>query len=66
MAAPAPYDIQKVMKEELGVDMTCRILGACNPPPRASLCRPNPKNGLLLPCNATVRDEAGGDVSTGS
>src|SRR5512145_1393620 len=48
-------DVQKIMKEKLGLDMNkYMILGACNPPSayRAILTEEN--IGLMLPCNVIV------------
>ena len=53
-------DVQKIMKEKLGVDMNKYIiLGACNPPNAYKAILTEENIGLMLPCNVIVYEKGG-------
>jgi len=57
----AEIDVQKTLKEKLGVDFPRYvILGACNPPNAKRSLELEPEVGLLLPCNVIVYEHDGG------
>jgi uncharacterized protein (DUF302 family) len=56
-------DVQKTLKEKLGVDFRpYRILGACNAPFAYKALMTEDKIGTMLPCNVIVQELAPGRV----
>lgn len=57
----AEIDIRKAMKEKVNAEYpSYTILGACNPQLAHRALQSEPRLGLLLPCNVTVREVGGG------
>jgi uncharacterized protein (DUF302 family) len=57
-------DVQKTIREKLGVDVRkYKILGACNPPIAHKALEADPMIGLLLPCNVVVFEGEGGEIT---
>ena len=53
-------DVKKTLKEKMDLDFEpYAILGACNPPLAHRALASDPRVGLLLPCNITVREVKG-------
>lgn len=56
-------DVQKTLKEKLGVDFKrYKILGACNPPLAHQALEAEDKIGVMLPCNVIVQETGDGKV----
>lgn len=56
-------DVKATLKKKLDIDMPpYQILGACNPPLASQAIAAIPEIGLLLPCNALVREDESGQV----
>ncbi len=57
-------DVQKTLKEKLGVAFRrYRILGVCNPPRAYQALQSEEEIGLLLPCNVIVYEREDGSVA---
>jgi uncharacterized protein (DUF302 family) len=56
-------DVQKTLKEKLGVEFRkYRILGACNPPYAYEALKNEDKIGTMLPCSVVVQEISAGEV----
>ena len=56
-------DVQEIMKEKLGLDMSKYIIiGACNPPSAYQAILVEGNIGLMLPCNVIVYVKGGKTV----
>ncbi|CAB4243968.1 conserved protein of unknown function [Methylacidimicrobium sp. AP8] len=56
-------DVAATLKKRLGKEMPpYRILGACHPQLAHQVLEIEPTVGLLMPCNAVVRQDAAGKV----
>jgi uncharacterized protein (DUF302 family) len=56
-------DVKATLKKKLDMDMPpYQILGACNPALASQAIKAIPEIGLLLPCNALVREDESGQV----
>jgi len=56
-------DVQEIMKEKLGIDMSrYMILGACNPANAYQSILAEENIGLMLPCNVIVYEKGGKTV----
>ena len=56
-------DVRRTLHEKIGAELEdYLILGACNPSLAHRALQADPRIGLLLPCNVTVRRQDGGTV----
>jgi len=56
-------DVKQTLHEKIGAELEdYLILGACNPSLAHRALQADPRIGLLLPCNVTVRSQDGGTV----